>query len=76
MPIGPGKYDEALTVARQLCGATGAVLIVFGGENGPGYSCQATLEMMETMPNMLRLMANGIEADLRKDIDQLKGKRT
>jgi hypothetical protein len=65
MAVGPGKYDEALTLARQACGATCAVLIVFDGKRGAGFSCQATPAMTLSLPEILRLMANSIEEDLR-----------
>lgn len=64
--IGPGKYDEALTFARQQCGSSAAMLIVVKGESGPGFSCQADLESLVKLPSMLRFMADEIEADLKR----------
>jgi hypothetical protein len=66
MAFGPGKYDEALTEARKLCGATSAVLIVLTGESGPGFSCQTTLPDLARLPAILRNTADQLEADLKK----------
>lgn len=60
--IGPGKYDGACTVARQLCGAQGAVLIILDG-NGGGFSAQLTAEQQPALPMVLRQVADQIEAD-------------
>lgn len=66
MPIGPGKYDDALTRALRRCkGRTGA-LLVFDGEKGPGFACQATLPEQVRLPEMLRYMADEIEASLKQ----------
>jgi len=64
--IGAGKYDEALTLARRQCGSTAALLIVISGEAGPGFSCQADLDTLLTVPAVLRAVAAHIEADLQK----------
>jgi hypothetical protein len=65
--MGPGKYDDALTVARQLCGSTGAALIVFEGDKGPGFACQTDLLMLRRLPHVLRHLADEIETDLGKE---------
>lgn len=65
MTWGPGKYDDVLTVARDSCEATGAVLIVFDGKHGNGFAVHATSPQLSALPDVLRHMANGIEADLR-----------
>src|ERR1019366_9029846 len=64
MAIGPGRYDDTLTRARQSCGATSAVLIVLDGPLGSGFSVQATAEQTMKLPAVLRMVADGIEADL------------
>jgi hypothetical protein len=66
MSVGPGKYDDALTLARQQCGSSAAVLIVIKGESGPGFACQADLESIAKLPWILRNTADQIEADLKK----------
>jgi len=66
MPFGPGKYGDALTVARQLCGASSAILIVFDGEGGPGFSVQAPPGVLIDIPRVLRSTAEKIEADFKK----------
>jgi len=66
MALGAGKYDEALTVARKLCGSTAAALIVIEGESGRGFACQMDMASMMKLPEVLRSMADQIEADLRR----------
>lgn len=65
MPLGPGKYDNALTRARKSCGATDAVLIVLNGSLGPGFSVQATLGATLVLPATLRAVADQIEASFK-----------
>jgi len=66
MPFGPGKYGEALTLARQACGASAALLIVFDGESGGGFSVQAPPGFLIDIPATLRKVADGVEADLKQ----------
>lgn len=66
MPLGPGKYDEICTLARQAAGSPhGCVLIVFGGNQGHGFSVQATPAVLEELPAILRDIAGQIEADTK-----------
>ena len=57
----PGKYDCACTVARNLTGAKGCLLIVLGGQSGDGFSVQAVPELLPVIPDVLRLLADSIE---------------
>jgi hypothetical protein len=71
MPLGPGKYDKELSVALASLrrGGTpvyGGVLIVFGEPGKRGFSCQATAEILGTLPEVLRSVADQIEADMKK----------
>jgi hypothetical protein len=68
MALGPGKYDEVCTVAREACAAQGVILIVFGGSNGNGFCVQAPLEIQFAIPKILRDLADKIETD----VDQFK----
>lgn len=63
MAIGPGKYDAELTKAARQCGATGALLIVLDGTRGPGWACQATLEQLARLPEVLESIAKQMRAD-------------
>jgi hypothetical protein len=63
MAIGPGKYDELCTYVMEQAQAYGAVVIVFGGEKGPGFSVQAPLNVCATLPRILRALADDIEKD-------------
>ena len=40
MAVGPGKYDDAATKAREETKARGVALIVIGGEHGHGFAVQ------------------------------------
>ena len=63
MSLGPGKYDHICTQAREQAKAGGALLIVFGGEHGDGFSMQATAETTVSLPAILRMVADDIERD-------------
>ena len=54
--LGPGKYDELCTLAREKAGITdggGVIVIVFGGEHGNGFSVQADAMTMMLLPEIL-----------------------
>jgi hypothetical protein len=67
MAIGPGKYDDVCAKVRQAVGlidnngemsrSGGVLLIVMGGDNGNGFSCQADLETTLALPDMLERVA-------------------
>jgi len=60
--IGAGKYYEACTVARLATKAEGVIIIVYGGEHGDGFSAQLPAYIVERMPQVLRQVADQIEA--------------
>jgi hypothetical protein len=62
MALGPGKYDGACTVARDLTGG-GVILIVVDGHRGAGFSAQLLPYQLTRMPVLLRALADQIEAD-------------
>lgn len=64
MPIGPGKYDEPCTIARESTQAVGVALLVFGGIHGDGFSVQAPYEVTRQLPAFLEQMAKDIRASL------------
>lgn len=64
--IGRGRYDGALTKARELSSATSAMYIVFRGDNGPGAAIQCPESFRRQIPAELRALADKIEADQRK----------
>jgi hypothetical protein len=63
MSHGPGKYDDACTVARESTEALAVALIVVGGHSGSGFSVQGPRHLLARLPGMLRFMANEIERD-------------
>jgi len=65
MPVGPGKYDDLCTKVREETNASGAIVLIFGGAEGDGFSCQAPLDVTLKLPEVLRSMADQIEASLR-----------
>jgi hypothetical protein len=76
MTLGPGKYDDEVTVVRNLTQAAGVVLIVIGGAKGEGFAIQATLEVTLALPQMLRTIADQLDADqLAVDLESYQNKR-
>lgn len=65
MTIGPGKYDDELTEARKNAKAKGAILIIYEGKYGDGFSCQLPLYMMRVVPSVLRQVADQIELEIK-----------
>jgi len=59
--IGPGKYDAELTAVREKIEARGAILIVFDGNRGGGFSAQLPVDLATTVPGVLRNIADEIE---------------
>lgn len=64
MALGPGKYDDKLTVA--LDGESSGILMIMAGPKGPGFSCQCTPEQFERLPKVLRMLADEMEADNKR----------
>jgi hypothetical protein len=64
MALGPGKYDEEATMVQQRTNAAGVIVIVIGGDKGEGFAIQATLGVTLSLPKMLRIIADQIEADI------------
>jgi hypothetical protein len=64
--IGPGKYDDLCTYVRETAKAEGAIVMVFSGHLGSGFSCQADLINTATLPKTLRAIADEIESSFRK----------
>lgn len=65
--IGPGKYDELCTEAREKAQSVGAILMIFEGENGWGFSVQMPPHLMAQLPPLLREVANKVENELPRD---------
>lgn len=68
---GPGKYDDLLTRARLEAKAKGAILIVFEGAKGNGFSVQAPAPVLVKLPDLLRTMADDIQAQIPRDLAEL-----
>ena len=64
MALGPGKYDDLCTEAREQVDASLVAVIVMGGKRGSGFSVQATphgFQLLAMLPTMLRDIADQIE---------------
>lgn len=61
--IGPGKYDDLCTHAREASDASAVILIVLGGNKGPGFCVQASPEEALALPAILRHIAAEIERE-------------
>lgn len=60
--LGPGKYDDEATAAREQTGGS-VILIVLGGERGSGMALQVTPAVVAKLPALLRALAEQIERD-------------
>ena len=69
MALGPGRYDDLCTEARLKAEADGAILIIFGGDQGVGFSVQAPPELIVKLPDILRTIANTINKDIKNDLE-------
>ena len=66
MAIGPGKYDYLATAVRETTDANAVIVIVIGGQDGSGFSVQASQhEYAVALPALLRRIADQIEADMK-----------
>lgn len=63
---GPGKYDDLATLVRAMSNAEGVALIVHGGDRGSSFCVQGNEELILALPQILRTMADQIEAQQRK----------
>lgn len=63
MTLGAGKYDDEATMVRERTHAKGVIVIVIEGDRGEGFAIQATPGVTFALPQMLRGMADEIEAD-------------
>lgn len=59
----PSKYDDACTIARMMCNAEAAFLIILNGAQGQGFSVQCPPEMVKDIPRILRTIADAVEKD-------------
>jgi hypothetical protein len=74
MSIGEGKYDWLCTYVREQAVAKGAVIMVFEGNKGNGFSIQVSSpDILLGLPGVLRTMANQIEEDLKTQIGSQAG---
>lgn len=65
MPHGPGKYDELCSYVREQTGAEAAIVIVFGGRLGDGFSMQsAGWDTAENVAKVLERVLGQLRADV------------
>lgn len=59
---GPGKYDDLCTYVREKAEAEGAIILIFNGNKGEGFSVQVRDgETVRRLPDILRRLARSIE---------------
>lgn len=68
MAFGPGKYDDILTEVRERTEAAGAMLIIFGGNRGEGFSAQLPATLTLAIPELLENIARQIRADMSRPV--------
>lgn len=62
---GPGKYDALCTHVRKKANADGAIVIVIGGDRGPGFSVQVDAPTLLVLPELLEHMAAQIREQMK-----------
>jgi hypothetical protein len=70
MALGAGKYDDLCSMARRCCNASGAILIILGGDRGNGFAAQipgrdelgVTLQTIDLLKQLLQV----VEEDYRR----------
>lgn len=68
MAAGKGKYDDLCSEVRQKSGGSGAIVIIFEGTRGFGFSVQAAPEVIINIPNILDIVSSQIREDMKKGI--------
>lgn len=56
----PGKYDNLCTLVREKSKAKGAIVIIFDGTKGHGFSVQAPPIILNDLPEILEDIAKTI----------------
>ena len=59
-----GKYDEEANELQRGFDADAVIVLVVGGERGNGVSICSDLQTMMHLPEVLRTIAEQIEADI------------
>jgi len=59
---GPGKYDDLCREVQTRTNARGAIVLIFDGDNGNGFSVHAEFEIIATLPEILEQMATEIRS--------------
>lgn len=60
---GAGKYDGLCTYVREQADADGAIVIIFNGNKGGGFSVQANGSTLLVLPSFLEQMAKQMRID-------------
>ena len=63
MARGPGKYSDIAMFVRRMTLARGAIVLIFEGDHGTGYSSQLPPTLVGKIPQYLRDLADEIQAD-------------
>jgi hypothetical protein len=71
MPFGPGKYDNLTTHVREEAKAKGAIVIIFEGNKGSGFSCQTSPHALHSMPELLEHIAQQLR-ESREELEQTR----
>jgi hypothetical protein len=66
MALGPGKYDDVATMAREMTKAEGVIVMVWNGNKGYGFSAQFSDPiLLRRVPDILRDVADQMENDVK-----------
>ena len=60
-----GKYVDICDEVREQASAEGAIVVIYRGAKGNGFSIVGSPEFCQAVPSVLRQMADQIEGDNR-----------
>jgi len=66
--LGPGKYDDVCTTARQMAGAEVALVVIINGKQGSGFSMQGDAHALLGHLDVAELLEH-VALTLRQDLD-------
>lgn len=77
MPMGPGKYDDITTLAREKTKAACVVVLIIGGERGDGFDMQIDAARIRSLPGLTKVIVDSLRdmaATIERDMTCVIGK--
>jgi hypothetical protein len=71
--IGPGKYDDACTAAREMAQAEAAIVIILNGNKGSGFSIQGDVKASASLTvEKVAALLQHVAAEMLRDAERLR----